>query len=157
MKCEKCKKKFKDKDIHSHHILPYSLFETYECPIIYLCTFCHKKIHEYLDILKYTSKEKVEKFTKDWLKNKKIIQEIEKFPFCPICKDIDKRLSIREVGSNYLILGCSYCGYNEKNTQKYNEWFRRQKKDLSSGNQKLFLKKVGIKKGDEKDGSISKI
>ena len=149
MKCDKCKKKFKDKDIHRHHIFPQHLGGTDTDGTIYICKKCHNQIHEYLNNLGYVNKEVITKFTNDWLEGKRILKVNEKFPFCPKCKDTEKRLSIREVWRDCLILGCIYCGYQEKSSlQLYNDFINKQVKEISEGNKKLFLKTIKEKEDD---------
>ena len=153
MICDKCKKKIKGKYIELHHIYPKEFGGTDADGRIYLCKTHHKEIHNYLKLLEYITKEKITEFTNDWLLNKKITKNQEKFPMCPKCKDIEKRLSIREVSFNDLLLGCAYCGHTERNKELFSQYIKRQKKDIAKGNEKLFLKKIGLDLEDnEGDG-----
>jgi len=130
MKCEKCKKEFKQNKLEVHHIIPKKFRGTDKDGRMILCIKHHKEIQKIIFDLNIKDKKKIKEFTKAWLEESP--EKIE--PPCPMCKDLKKKMHIFTNHSNYLILKCSGCGYEEKNYSYFNQWLGKQlKEDFKSG------------------------
>jgi len=143
MKCKKCGKKYSDKYIEEHHILPWSLgYNNNET--LFLCKWCHRinqnSIHHCLNILGLTQKKKIKEFTKSWLEGKNKFMKDE-LPLCPYCKDINQRLFILQVKQNTAILMCARCGYKKESYEAGQNYYRKLKQEALKENRKLFIKK----------------
>jgi endogenous inhibitor of DNA gyrase (YacG/DUF329 family) len=151
-RCFKCQKGFADNLIQQHHFLPYTIFKTYDCPTINLCRKHHNELHERLELLEYTTTKEIFLFTTYWLLGKEIFKHKEElYPLCSKCKDADVFLTLFSLGSNYVILYCPICGYkSEKNYNSFILWERKELRQLSLENRKLFLKGKEEKDGDTK-------
>ena len=153
MKCEKCERDLKDKYLHRHHIYPIHLGGKDTDGTLILCIRCHRILHQYLESLGYIQKETIIKFTNSWLKNK--IKLINEMPFCPKCKNEEKRLFIHEINKEDVILMCSTCGYKEKSKKYLQYYLKKEAKETLKGLRNEMLKKVYFEIKEEEDESIS--
>lgn len=139
MECSFCgSNKKREKYYHYHHIFPVELGGTWEDGMVTLCKYCHRKLHKHLNALKLIKKEDIINFTNKWLNREKFVKKND-MPFCPTCRDETKRLFISQIGKDYVLLYCSYCGYSEKSKEYSTYWINKEKYLNRLDNAQRFL------------------
>lgn len=129
MKCQKCSNDFHQRELQEHHIYPQYLGGLREDGILILCKKCHVEIQNLIEAHSLHTKDSINEFTQQWLRNNKTKKVRDVLPFCPNnCMNFNQpnRMFIHQVGKDTVVLMCSICGYKKESSDYLNYWMSKE-------------------------------